>query len=459
MTAIRITLIAPILFALCGCGSEPNADAPVNDATAARPVPDGPNVIVISIDTLRADHLGCYGYDRPTSPTLDRLAEGGVLFENVSSTSPWTLPAHASLMTGLYPSRHGLKSHREYLHQAAVPMAEILQEQGYLTAAIVNAHYVSQRYGFDRGFDEFNYVPEELARAAPSAVEDYAVGWLSNHDGGPFFLFLHYYDVHSDYRSLPQYERMFARDYMGSADGSTAQLLEYRRGRFKLDQPDAEHLIDLYDAGVRQMDDGIARLVDLLEAKNLLDDTLIVVTSDHGEEFLEHGGVLHGRTHFEEVIRVPLIVCGPGAPQGRRVTEIASLVDVLPTTLGLLGVTPPETIDGLDLSPFWQAEPPPAIDRLVFAEADHHNQYDDIKRAVRRGKFKMHFDRSTRNVELFDLADDPGETKNVAREHATVVRELRRELDVFMATQRPGGSLAPLSQQQVEKLKSLGYLE
>jgi len=460
-SGLKLSLLLLAVCLSCGCDSQSGSNRPATIPDDPRPVPDGPNLIVISIDTLRPDHLGCYGYDRPTSPALDRLAREGLLFENVSSTSPWTMPAHASLLTGLYPSRHGLKSHKQYLQESAVPLAEILQQQGYVTSAVVNSHYISQRYGFDRGFDDFYYVRENMAQAKPSDVESGAVSWLSKHDGRPFFLFLHYYDVHSDYRSLPEYERMFVRDYIGPVDGSTKQLIAYRRGKEEIsfNQPDIDRLIDLYDAGIRQMDDGIARLIRVLEKNDLLDNTLIVVTSDHGEEFLEHGSVLHGKTHFEELIRVPLILHGPGLPSGHRIKKVASLVDVLPTMLGMLGVASSRDVDGLNLASYWSDDSPDTTDRLVFSEADHNNEHPDMKRAVRRGKFKLHFNRVTREAELFNLDEDPDELKDVASEYPSVAERLLLELSVFETTHKPGKTLAPLTEEEVERLKSLGYLQ
>ncbi|MFQ5792699.1 MAG: sulfatase, partial [Acidobacteriota bacterium] len=238
-------------------------------------------VILISIDTLRADHLGLYGYPRPTSPVLDELADGSLVFEDATSASPWTLPAHGTLLTGLYPSRHGLKSHRRYLPATVPTLASRLAREGYVTAAAVNSHNLSSRYGLDRGFQEFFYEKERARQRKPSArITDQAMEWLTAYGKGRLFLFLHYFDVHSDYRSLPSYESQFVRPYQGEADGSTAQLVAFREGRVSLDSEDAAHLIDLYDAGIRQMDDELGRLLAFLRENELLEQSLLVVTSD-----------------------------------------------------------------------------------------------------------------------------------------------------------------------------------
>lgn len=415
-----------------------------------------PNLILISIDTLRADHLGSYGYERPTSPALDVLASEGAVFENVSSTAPWTLPAHGSLLTGLYPSRHGLKSNRSQLPADVRTLAEILSERGFRTAAFVNSHYVSDRYGFARGFEQFEYIEENVASVAPCAVGDEAIAWLSKRQKRPFFLFLHTYDVHSDYRSLESYEQQFVRAE-GRMDGTTAQLQRVRTGELELSPADVERTIDLYDAGIRQVDDQIDRLLRHLESKGLAKHTLVAVTSDHGEEFGEHGGVLHGRTQFEELIHVPLIMRGPGLPAGARVPTVASLIDVLPTLLGLLDIPVPAGVDGVFLGGAWDAEHAPPAPRFVFAEADHNNAEADIKRAVRSQHHKLHFDRATGELALYDLTGDAGEATDIAAQNAATVDVMRTQLERFMTIETTGQALPPLSDEEAEKLRTLGY--
>jgi arylsulfatase len=418
--------------------------------------------VLVSIDTLRADMLGCYGYARPTSPALDALAARGVLFERAFSPAPWTLPAHTSLLTGLQPSRHGVVSHGVALAAGIPTLAEVLEARGFFTAGIVNSHNLGDRYGLHRGYASYDYVLEQERRVAPSQVEALALRWLERDPPEPFFLFLHFYDVHSDYRALPRYGRLFARAYDGPVDGSTQQLRRVRRGELELGPGAAGRLADLYAAGIRQMDDGLARLLASLDEHGLLDDTLLVVTSDHGEEFLEHGGVLHGRTQFDEVLRVPLVLSGPGLPRGRRVSEPVSLIDVLPTVLALLGVPAPEDLDGLDLRPLWTGGASAALrDRAFFGEADHGNQPDDRTRSVRRGRFKLILDRPTGESRLYDLVADPRETRDVSAEHPVEAAALRRELDDHLERTTPRTPPVPLpdlERDDVERLRALGYL-
>ena len=440
-----------VLFFVVGCSKE-------------RPGKKPDNIILISIDTLRADHLGCYGYPRDTSPAIDKFASGALLFEDVSSPSPWTLPAHASLLTGLYPSHNRVRTRSNRLPADVMTLAKVLRQQGFVTSAIVNSHWLSKRNGLHQGFDYFTYVMESVTQVKPSEVEDKAYKWLLKHRAKPFFLFLHFYDVHSDYRSLPRYEKLFARPYNGKADGTTAQLLHYRKGRGSLDKTDAKHLIDLYDAGIRQMDDGIARLFKFLKKKKLFDNSLIIITADHGEEFLEHGGVLHGRTQFQEVIQVPLIMRGPGLPRRKRIKTMASLIDIMPTILGLLDIAQPAPLDGIDLRHLWQktnGEPPL---RLLFGEADWNNMIqsaivDDIKRAVRHNQYKLHYNLLTKKKELYDLLEDPHENSNVIEQHPSLADSLFRVLKNFMSVEVTGKSVPALSTKEIELLKSLGYLQ
>ncbi len=426
------------------------------------------NIILISIDTLRADHLSCYGYKRPTSPTLDKLASQGLLFEEAISTSPWTLPAHGSLLTGMYPNRHGLKLVHRRLPSNITTLADVLKGHGLRTAAIVNSHYVSQRYGFNRGFDDFLYIKEFPETRVPTQVEPKAYEWLSQNSSKPFFLFLHYYDPHSNYWSLPIYEKLFVNpDYKGIADGSTNQLINFRHGNVSLDRSDAKHLINLYDAGILQLDDGISRLLSFLEKHRLLDNTVLIITADHGEEFLDHGGVLHGQTQYEEMIHVPLIMHGPGIPKSKRIKKVASLVDIMPTILSLQGIAPPASLDGIDLSVLWRESKSALPQRYVFAEASkgaavpkENNPGFDIKRAVRHPRYKLHYDRQTKQVQLYDLRLDPAEKVDVASEHPALVDSMFSQLKEFMNIKSQSGTtLKPLSPEEIQRLKSLGYMK
>lgn len=418
-----------------------------------------PNIIVISIDTLRADHLGCYGYGRATSPTLKKLASESMLFEDASAPSPWTSPSHGSLLTGLYPSSLGLTTKQSALPSNAKTLARILSKYNFDTGAFVNGIYVGKKFGFNKGFDTFEYIPNpnDAKGTAPTIIH-LVKKWLDRHKKNQFFLFVHFFDVHSDYSSLPEYEKQFTGPYEGVFNGSTQQLKDFREGKLSLDKSDAKHLIDLYDAGIRQFDDRLKVLFDFLEQKGLLENSYVVVTSDHGEEFLEHGGVLHGKTHYQELIHVPLIIRGPKIPPGLRIKEMVSLVDVMPTMLGLLGIPSLSGFDGYDLRPLWQESGARLPERFIFAEADHHNIRDNIKRAVRSRQHKLHYNILSKKIELYNLSEDPQELTNIYSEHAALAKLLFQELKKFMQNTKKGQKAAPLSPEDIQRLKSLGYL-
>ncbi len=417
------------------------------------------HLVVVSIDTLRPDMLGAYGYDRPSSPNLDEFAASGVLFENAATVAPWTLPSHASLITGLYPRHHGAKRHVEALAEEVETLAERLRDAGFQTSAVVNSKFLDPRYGFQRGFDDFAFLEPTHDPETSSRVVDRSLDWLENRGDGRFFLLVHDLYVHSSYRALPRYHDLLVRPYEGPINGSTAQLRRVRRGEMSLGPDDLRHLIDLYVAGIRQLDDEFGRLIQGLKDLGVYQDTLVVVVSDHGEEFLEHGGVLHGRTQYEEMLRIPMIMRGPGLPAGLRVSSLVSLLDVFPTSLSLLGLPLGDELDGVDLGPSLRGAEQLPAERLLFGEADHNGSEDDITRSVRQGRYKLHYNRIDKSMQLYDLESDPGENRDLRRALPEVAERLMRALRSFTAKSVQGPAIAELSSTEREQLRELGYLE
>jgi arylsulfatase A-like enzyme len=311
-----------------------------------------PNLLVVSLDTLRARNVGAYGHTRDTTPFLDSLAAAGVLFENAITASVTTGPAHMSLFTGLYPVHHGMRTGLEPRAHAAAPLAALLRAAGYECAAFTEDGYIVRALGFGDGFSEYTENPGH-ARGVPGDARvtfHQAQEWLERAPRRPFFLFVHTYQVHAPYLPPPETAQLFRDD---GAQGTASDAL----------RPQA----DSYDREIRFVDQKLRELVAVLERLGLRESTTLVVLSDHGEEFGEHGYFQHGSALFEESLRVPLIFAGHGIPSGRRVAEQVSLIDVAPTLLELLGVAPPPLLDGHSLVPALRGEALPA--RTLFAEA------------------------------------------------------------------------------------------
>lgn len=464
------------------------------------------HVILISIDTLRADHLGLYGYERFTSPNLDALAGEGAVFEDASATTAWTLPSHASMLTGLFPAEHGVVSSSFALPDDVPTLAALLEQRGFTTAAVVNALWLERDlFGLTREFDNYQSVRDpDYGRRSPSTrVTDQAITWLRDAGDARLFLFVHYYDVHADYASLPANERLFVEPYEGPADGTAWQIMRFnfaeehiRRCRAAFDpefcsfgssekprlldesfEPvvfdaaDVRHLESLYDAGVRQMDTEIGRFIAFLRESALLDETLLVITSDHGEEFLDHGRMDHFLTTYQESLRVPLILRGPGVPTGLRIADPVSSVDLVPTVLALVGGgsrgAAPD-FSGVDLSPLFGGSSVPALDaRWIYGEASGGLQYDDslngvypIYSSARKGRYKGVYETEHRSLSLFDLSVDPGEQNDIAAREPALAAEMKSLLErrhESIVTRKPTGRAVELDPSEIEELRALGY--
>ncbi|MDP6932732.1 MAG: sulfatase, partial [Myxococcota bacterium] len=302
---------------------------------------DRANVVLISIDTLRRDHLSLYGYDRETSPNLDALAARGITFERAVSASHWTAPAHASLLSGLHPDEHGLVQYPEpgALHEDVPMLAERLVEAGYQTAAFVGGSYVSEKLGLGQGFE---YWHEERTRAERRFEQ--AADWLDSRDPTrPFFLFVHTYEVHEPYDPPSPHDQHWQTGDPPEADvdlrGQISKL--YNKG-FRPTSEQLRHLEALYDGEIRYTDAQLGLFLERLGVSGLDEETLVVVTSDHGEQFMDHGGLAHGAL-YGELIGVPLVLSHPvldlwGVP---RVEQVTPAIDLVPTLLDLLDIRLP----------------------------------------------------------------------------------------------------------------------
>ncbi len=360
-------------------------------AAACGSAPDPPpNVLLVSIDTLRADRLGCYGYARDTTPELDRFArERAVRFARAVAEAPWTLPSHVTMLSGLHPLTHGVRRPDQAPADEVELLAERLGDSHY-SFAVTDGGWISEEWGFARGFDSFQAGDQDIGHAVEQVL-DYVRHRL---DEGPWFGFLHTYDVHCPYDPPPAYAGRFT--------SSEAEPIEVagRCGNPHFNaQPltpgQARYLSDRYDEDVRRVDDALAKLFAAFDALDLWKNTVVIVTSDHGEEFLEHGQIGHERTLSEEVLSIPLLVSAPGMTP-RVELEAVGLADLVPTVLELVGSTPPTGLDGRSLVPLLRGLVDK--DRPGWVLSELAWQVDLVKKTTNSERFTL---------DASDAADDP----------------------------------------------------
>jgi arylsulfatase A-like enzyme len=406
------------------------------------------NLILISIDTLRADRLGAYGYERATSPALDALARRGTRFDVAVAESSWTLPSHVSLFTGLEPYVHGVNLPTLRVAADVPVLPEILRQHGFRTLAVTGGAFLSRRYGFERGFEFF---PDaELRFGAALEVVERRLASIGSDER--FFAFIHTYDVHCPYEPGAAYSERFhtpgaeAVESRGRCGNSHFNALALSRGQ-------AAHLSDLYDAGIREADDRLGGFLERLDRAGRLDDTLVVVVSDHGEEFLEHGRIGHQATVYIEALRIPWIMAGPGV-DAAVVSEEVGLADVLPTLLALLGIDD-ERADASLMRAGSHRERPPRISL---------NRWKGTLVSVVDGPMHAVYDKRDLSFRLFDWRADPTEQTDLAGNDPQRDHQLKlRMLGPVLHTRQPGPlhheRIEPPKAPDVERLRALGYVE
>ena len=442
-------------------------------AVASCTGPERPNILFIVIDTLRADRLGAYGAERDTSPAIDALAAQSVRFERAYSTSPWTKPAVASLLTGLYPSTHQVNSAARHLPEAADTLAEILAAEGYRTFGVVSHYLLTAERGFAQGFEA--YAESEGGGAwhvSTPGVTMQASEVLRRFGAGarPFLLFVHYFDPHSSYLRHP--EAGFSAERVGRLDGQQS-IVELREIMHDLTAAELDYLRDIYDEEVRFTDAGIGRLLGLLSELGLDANTVVVLTADHGEEFLDHGWIGHSRTLYEELVHVPLIIRTPSSTP--HVVEVpVSMASITPTILDLVGFdTKHRGFQADSLAHYVTDEPgtgdePSAAFESVLIEVDYLPPAQDdprkgaFKQALVGKRFKLIDNKGSQTFELYDLQRDPAETDDISDHHPGVVERMRAELTSRIdRVSQPleGVREHELSRQEIETLRALGYAD
>jgi arylsulfatase A-like enzyme len=455
--ALGLMLLLPTA---CSRQTPPAALPPLSDL----------NVLLIVIDTMGADYAGCLGGPESLTPNIDRLAASGVLFSDAISPAPWTQPAVASLMTGLTPSRHRALHLFDSLPDTAETLAEFMSGQGHRTSGVISHFLIGDKLGYARGFGTYDEsaVGGHKAISSPRVTHQ-AIAQIKQAGPDPFFVFAHYFDPHSRYLHHRNFDR--TSQYNGPAREMNLEITQLRARRGELEPADIAYLRGLYEEEIAYTDKYVGDLLQALQDQDLARNTLVILTADHGEEFMEHDWIGHTRYLYDTLVRVPLIVSLPGVLEPDVVSEPVSTLDIMPTLLALGGAVR-EGLDGRSLLPALQGGQAQS-DRAVFSEVafiapENDPPADKAEKeaflaAVVRGRWKLIHNLATDDWTLYDRQRDPGEMNDVldrqkdeAAELRTLLLEWERGKVESWGKRLPGAQL--MSEQERRKLRSLGYI-
>lgn len=441
--------------------------AQLPSVAGAPPLEPLPNVIVYLVDTLRADHLGLYGYDRPTSPRLDAFGADSTVFDLAFTQSGWTRTSVASIFTGLLPTAHGVNGRDDALDPAAVTLAGVLRDHGYTTVGWTTNGNVSDQFGFRIGFDRYSHLRERRTpeiHVLAHELGDEFFAWLDGRDDSqPFFAYLHASDPHDPYAPLPEFRSRFPSPRTTGVVQPRAVAEAKAQDPTLTDEILRADLVALYDAEVAQNDDAFGALLDGLRERGIYDDTIVVFLADHGEEFLDHGRWAHGKTLYREMIRTPLVIRIPGAPAGRT-RQLAQHVDLLPTLVELVGAEVPREVQGGSLVP-WLLDPttePAATTVRSYLDLDGYSLaslIDPRHHLVRSGMSAPGV--SLGGAELFDLLEDPAERRDlrpVYRVRTGLLLSRLRLLERGETLLHEPGE-AEIDDELRDRLRALGYIQ
>ena len=425
------------------------------------------SVVLMVVDTLRADHLGIYGYERETSPELDRLSRSAAVYDHAYAPSPWTLPSFGSIFTGRLPAEHLAGWPASALPGAQVEgrsflplrpgtptLAETLEGAGLETAAVMNNAFLHPDFGVARGFRTYDHLGGNRKRIRRAdQVVDRALKWLDVEGRGDFFLAVHFFDPHLNYDAPEGFRGRYTREI---SDGERHAMMDLRRLRQRVrrgEDVDWDFLIGAYDEEIAFVDQEIGRFWRELESRGLLDHSLVIVTADHGEEFGDHGGFEHGHSLFEELVRVPLLMWGPGVRPGRYFHPV-SLVDIFPTVLDRLAIEGPAGLPG---RPLGSSAPEIESRTLIF----ERTLYGPKREGALAWPYKVIREVKRESNQLFDLSQDPGETQDIARLRRAVAESLLEQLATYRAhvdALATDEAVQP-DEKTLENLRSLGYIQ
>ena len=438
-------------------GGRKAAPATVAPVALRQPAAGRPrNVIVYLVDTLRADHVGCYGYGLPVTPHIDAFARQATLFRHAVAQAPWTRPSVATVLTGLMPLTHGVQHRRHSLSPDAVTLAEMLRQQGYHTAGFVTNGNVARFFGFAQGFETYRLLPGNRNSAADvtARAAEWLDGWRRD---APFFLYLHTVEPHAPYNPPAPFRQRFAAGVHDESLTKMRLLKRLHEGELRPTPALRRDLMALYDAEIAANDAGFGGLIDLLVERGLWQETLIVFLSDHGEEFLDHGGWEHGKTLHTEMLDVPLIVRVPGLGNGRTVERQVQHADVVPTLLEALGLPVPARVEGRSFLASIAGGGAPEGEEEAFSWLD---EYGFRGAAVTTPAWRLIATQAPLSVSnLYDRRQDPGERRDLAPVRPVRTGYLGARL---RAAERPrADALRPgegaINSELRKRLQALGY--
>ena len=419
-------LLALIILCLASGCTDSDSPAPTTPAVAK-------NVVLISIDTCRADHLSCYGFGKNTTPNIDAVAADGVLFTRAQTTNPTTLPAHCSLFTGTLPTVHGVRDNYHYrLSDSAVTLAEVFQEQGYETAAFLGAFPLDAKFGLSQGFDTYDDAVVkrgryDVAKRKAADVTRAARQWLDARDEKPFFLFLHYFDPHQPLQPPEPFASQFPEDP--------------------------------YAAEIASTDHSIGKIIEQLKAAGLYDSTTIIITSDHGEGLRQHNELTHSFFVYQSTIHIPLVIKAPGSLKNVKVDETVSIIDIFPTILSIHDFAVPPAVQGLDLTETLNNSSAATLDRVAYSESLLPTAFEGAPLRAVVDK-NWHYIWTVR-PELYDLDTDPREENDLIDQKPELARQLRAKLQ-NIATQQvefmQPAEAPSLGEEDAARLRQLGYV-
>ena len=387
-------------------------------------------VIWITLDTLRADHLSCYGYDRPTTPRIDSLAGEGTLFERCISECPWTFPSYAAMFTGRYPSITGATTNLRVIHKAERTLAEIISAHDFATFSVVNSYWVGEKTGLGQGFDTLKEFSVKDAKVAFKIARE----WFTSHADEDCFVFIHLMDPHLPFVPKEKYRNTFDPDYRGRFRYGTENYNQYELEDMDLTESEKVHLEALYDEEILGCDEDVGDFLDFLKVNGLYEDSLIIINADHGEEFWEHGGFSHGHQLYDENLHIPLIIRGPGFDGGRKVSNTCAGFDVFPTILEWLELDTPGEINAKSLFEIMDGKVD-TENRLLLSEQLYHGAE---QKGVSTGRYRYILHTLDNSEKLYDLTDDPEMLVNIATDRRSTARKFRYFATEYMLNEGSG---------------------